>query len=61
MTNSMGHRLHEDSEIIPLTPEDIRVEINSICIFHAKEISHLKKIFGNDSVQIKWGAIAYWS
>ena len=61
MKHGPGQRLSNDAEIIPLTAEDVQKQIDTITIFHGNEISRLKKIFGNDSVQIKWGAIAYWS
>jgi hypothetical protein len=39
----------------------VQKEMDTIATFHAKEIARLKEVFGDDSVQIKWGAISYWS
>ena len=56
-----GCTLSDDAEIIPMTPDVVQKDMDTMRAFHAKEIARLQEVFGNVSVQIKWGVITYWS
>lgn len=43
-----------------ISAENIKSEVDHFCQVHGKDIEEAKRLYGEESVSIRWGYVAYW-
>jgi hypothetical protein len=53
-------QLHENTMFFPISAANIEEEVAAFKKFYAKEIKVLRKAYGEDAIEVKWGVASYY-